>query len=246
MAHITPPPPRRVLGDIGDLVTPPPRTRRRVLGELSADVTPTRRRVLGELDAGLTPSPLALHNRGTSQVFRFTLKSRLACADGEIPISGCESLSQPARRIAVDMPRAIQICRCSQDLKPPPKKRLCGRNTDEHDEYMLLKTMSSKGGFDGSTAGRASLQELEVHFIVIPENMVIGYVALSSQRPKALLELYAEPEHRQTGAVEMALQFLLGDEEQIVISEGLQEIINRNYGQLLQNMNLVRTDENRF
>lgn len=245
MAHSTPPP-RRVLGEIGDLVTPPPRTRRRVLGELGSDVCLTRRRVLGELDVDLTPAP-ALLTRGASQVFRFTLKSRRALAGGETPVSGCQALSQPPRRIAVDMHRTVQICRCSRDLEPPPKKRLCGRDTDEHDEYRLLETMSSKGGFDGSlTAGRASLRELEVHFIVVPEDTVVGYVALSLQRPKMLLELYAEPEYRQTGAVEMALQFLLGDEEQIVVHEGIQEIINRNYGEILRNMTFVRTDENGF
>jgi len=237
---------RPVLGEITDFVTPPPRTRRRVIGEVSPDVTPTRRRVLGELETDLTPSPVAVLNRGTSQVFRYTLKSRLSRANVEMPISGCEVILQPMRRIAVDMPRTIQICRCSQDLEPPPKKRLCGRNTEEHDEYSLLKTMSMKGGFNGSTANRASLQEVEVHFIVVPDNTVVGYVALSPQRPRMLLELYAEPEHRRTGAVEMAMQLLLGNEDQIVVSEGIHELINRNYGQLLENMNHIRSDENGF
>lgn len=240
------PRPRQILGEIGDFVTPPPRNRRRMIGEITPDVTPTRRRVLGELEADLTPSPLAGLNRGMSQVFRYTLKSRLSRANIETPISGCEVLLQPIRRIAVDMPRTIQICRCSQDLEPPPRKRLCGRNTEEHDEYNLLKTMSRKGGFNGSTANRASLQEIEVHFIVVPENTIVGYVALSPQRPKMLLEIYAEPDHRRTGAVEMALQLLLGNEEQIVVSEGIHELINRNYGQLLENMNHIRSDENGF
>lgn len=223
-------------------MTPPPRTRRRLFGELGADVTPTRRRVLRELGVDLAPP--ALQNQGTSQVFRFSLKSRSARGGDAPPISGCEVLSQPVRRIAVDMHRTLRICRCSQGLEPPPKKRLCGRSTEEHDEYNLLNTMSSKGGFDGSTASRASLQELEVYFIVVPEDTVVGYVALSPQRPKILLELYAEPDQRQTGVVGMALQFLLGDEEQIVVSEDIQELINRNYGQLLENMSFVRADEN--
>jgi GNAT superfamily N-acetyltransferase len=125
---------------------------------------------------------------------------------------------------------------------------LCQRDTEEHPEFGLLEAMGRRFrqetgalplavGTPG-VAGRACLQEIEVHFILQPDGLsdtVVGYAAFSHEeqaqgRPldaamgpgglalPELVQLYVEPEFRRRGVATAALGVLLARRNAVLVS----------------------------
>jgi GNAT superfamily N-acetyltransferase len=208
----------------------------------------------------LTNTPSPVHFRASvppaTSVQRFLLRSRRAARVSH-PYGGTGIAEAAAAYPLLKMPPGVaccstedlvRICPCSwQRALAPGRQRLCQRDTEEHPEFRLLETMGRRfrqeiGALPmavgtPSIAGRASLQHLEVHFILQPDgrsDTVVGYVALSSEgdahdRPLGLVrapggtsflefvQLYVEPEFRRRGVATAALGVLLARHKALLV-----------------------------
>lgn len=188
----------RMLSDITDITnTPEPRRDQNDAAARSFIFTPEP---AGNSPAGAMERRLDLA-WGTSSVQRFTLRSRSArqyrggagvsaAALGltkEFDFKFCpasKKLGLPPRlRRWGDHP--VHICGCSADpTLSPGTRRLCQRETNEHDEFKLLEEMNRCFINDCQVGGefiisRACLLQMDCHFIVEPRSDTsLGYVAL--------------------------------------------------------------------
>jgi len=173
-----------------------------------------------------------------------------------------EQLTIPPSVVGCTGEGLVRICPCSwQRALIPSNARLCQRDTEEHAEFLLLEAMGRRyreevggalpssrrhrpppgeGANVPSVAGRAALQQLEVHFILQPSadtNTVVGYAAFCPEdelhpERRELYQLYVEPEFRRQGVATAALGVLLArrtallvagdDEEQLSAAQPAQ------------------------
>lgn len=169
---------------------------------------------------------------------RFSIRSRRSAPYPQVPVRpGVDCLKPPprlARSGELNPGAMVKVCSCSWEgpLKPS-QKRLCARDTEEHDEYRLLQAMSRRfalerardgEGAEPEVARMASSQKLEVHFILEPsQEVVVGYVALqkaqlaSNQEQLRLHQIYVEPECRKTGYAATALRLILAKTSSVAL-----------------------------
>jgi len=162
-----------------------------------------RRQPLVEVD--FTPSPTSRRGRpgqpeGTSDaacVQRFSLRSRSHpyAQDGRSLLQPGRTNLKPPPDMVEGFPAVVKLCRCSWVGRlERNQKRICERQTDDHEEFWLLDSMSR--AFYGEQAelegGEALLTEeqtqvafkatkslLDVSFIIEPgHDTVLGYAAL--------------------------------------------------------------------
>jgi len=175
-----------------------------------------------------------------ASVQRFSLRSRRSAPYAEVAVQpGSDCLKPPNRlHMSCEFPAAaVKLCACSwaSTLKQN-ERRLCERNTDEHDEYRLLEAMSYRFAMERASeretvetnlAKKAAAQDLEVHFILAPtQDVVSGYIAIDKTSPAlsntalgeeefcvqpelSLRQIYVEPECRRMGFATVALKLIL-------------------------------------
>lgn len=180
----------------------------RPLGDITSEITNTPCKSTAQRSRG--PVTTISGSVATSGIQRFSLRSRSATGRRSsigreaaavtgidsnnsvfepttMPTCSARLLRVPPRFGGFDMyPRpGVRICDCSAD--PGLRvghRRLCKRDTHEHEEMQLLEAMNRKFIKDCRTGGesiasRACLQEMEVFFILEPSSdTVVGYVAL--------------------------------------------------------------------
>lgn len=231
--------------DLGTPTRPLARSRKRVLEDVT-NTPPSLSTVARSIRAITGGAPPA-----AAIVQRFSLKGRLTMGrrDGEsasrlMPFRAslhppCPVLQLPQRvseSVSMDMAR---LCACSsQPLITPGRRRLCQRDTCDHSEYQVLQAMGDKFSHECLSlaaaplpplAERASLQDLDVFFIIRPESeMIVGYIALSREGFAAhrrllttLTEVYVEPQYRRRGLAVAALRVLLAGCRAVAIPTSL-------------------------
>jgi len=216
----------RMLSDITDITnTPEPRkdlndaaARSFMFTPEPSDNTPE-----GALERRLNLAP------GTSSVQRFTLRSRSArhhrgAAGGSAALGLMKEFhSRPASQKLRLPPRLrrwgaqpVHICGCSADpALSPGRRRLCQRDTNEHDEFKLLEEMNRCFINDSQAGGefiisRACLRQMDTYFIVEPcSDTSLGYVAIVQSADHGVMpgDGHLAPNTvSMTSAAEMALQ----------------------------------------
>lgn len=141
----------------------------------------------------------------------------------------------------------VKICPVSwQRDEVCGRRRLYQQNTNGHCEYEFLEVMryqfANECGCDNLTVNNTSLQELDVHFIVQPNDVAVGYVAFRqvanllsdtgspdptvedvwpSKHLLMLSEVYVEPKYRRKGMATAALRVLLAGRRSVMISEAV-------------------------
>jgi len=169
---------------------------------------------------------------GKALVQRFSLRSSRARpyphSTAQVPVQPGDACLRLPVAVLPELPRGVvRLCRCSWSEAPVPgRRRLCKRETAEHDEYRLLEIMSrqflaerdAQGPPGTYVAAGAALRELDVHFIIQPElEVVVGYAAfahaslpgLANRTALVVVQLYVVPEHRCCGMATAALKVLL-------------------------------------
>jgi len=156
---------------------------------------------------------------------RYSLCSR-ARVDACKTLPGCQVL-QPPRRLFNDVGCTVSCCQCSWAASlQPTAKRLCRRETDEHQEHRLLSAMGQgfadeQQNFCRDCPTSSSNGQSETHFVLDPKTQpvpaVLGFATMfrnldaesPSDRATVLTHLFIEPEYRERGVATTALKMLL-------------------------------------
>lgn len=218
-----------------------PRPKKRVFDDLTN--SPPRVSQVVPIVNGTRPRTPA-----SASVQRFSMKSR------RISSSACVNQFCVGNPMARAPPRRGENSLDLVKIRPSAWQRdvVCGRrvlyqqNTNGHGEYELLTTMrylfADECDCDNLGFNKASLQELDVYFIVQPNDVAVGYVAFrqvanlfsgkespdatvedarSSKQLLMLSEVYVKPEYRRKGMAAAALCVLLAGRRSVAISEAV-------------------------
>jgi len=178
----------------------------------------------------------------SASVQRFSMKSRRVSNNA----SGNPMARAPTRRCA-NLLDLVKVSPSSwQRDVVCGRRRLYQQDTNGRCEIELLETMrcqfAQECDCDSVGSNKASLQELDVYFIILPNDVAVGYVAFrqvtnlfgseetpdaiaeDARSPKQLLmlsEVYVRPEYRKKGMAAAALCVLLAGRRSVAISEAV-------------------------